>query len=343
VPGEGGASELLLAPITEAGVTPERSVAGFIKRLRRQRQALERARLMYVAATRARLELHWLGHAEADAEGMPQPRAGTLLALLWPVVGEQFVSALAGANASEPPLAPMPSLPLAPAPTPTQQPSALPPEQRLVADWQPTQLPEAVAVDRLQLSLRETGAGPEYSWVGLAARAVGTIVHAELQRLAQLAVLPTTVDTSAGSYVGWLTELGVPAVERASAADSIVAALARSLRDERGRWLLQGGAGDAYSELRLSGLHEGRIVNIIIDRLLSDESGDRWIIDYKTGSHEGGAIASFLAAEAERHRPQLQRYATLVRCFAPAAGAGRLRAALYFPLLGEFLELALEA
>ena len=56
--------------------------------------------------------------------------------------------------------------------------------------------------------------------------------------------------------------------------------------------------------------------------------GERWLVDFKTGSHEGGDLQGFLASEAERHRPQLLRYAALVRALQP----GPLRAALYFPL-----------
>ena len=80
------------------------------------------------------------------------------------------------------------------------------------------------------------------------------------------------------------------------------------------------------------------MINIIIDRSIVDEHGDRWIVDYKTSSHEGGDLDGFLAEEAQRYRPQLQRYAEL----AQHSGAGRLRAALYFPLLGQFREIVLD-
>jgi ATP-dependent exoDNAse (exonuclease V) beta subunit len=227
----------------------------------------------------------------------------------------------------------LPSPPAAPAP---------PIAQRLVAEWRPTGLPGPVAVSGLELSLRETGVAPEYSWVGLTGRAVGTVVHAELQRLAAGTTLPATPDADAADYHGWLTELGVPAVELDAASARITATLAAALRDPRGRWLLQGEPGRAaYSELRLSGLHEGRVVNISIDRLLTDAAGDRWIVDYKTGTHEGGDIAGFLTREAERYRPQLARYAELVAALMPDAAGARVRVALYFPMLGELRELDL--
>ena len=57
-------------------------------------------------------------------------------------------------------------------------------------------------------------------------------------------------------------------------------------------------------------------------------------MDYKTSSHEGGNLEGFLAAEAERYRGQLARYATLYRAWSGA----EIRCALYFPLLQAFVE-----
>jgi len=190
---------------------------------------------------------------------------------------------------------------------------------------------------RLALSAPASAAGPEYSWVGRAARAVGTIVHAELRRLAAARVLPQPADFErrAARYAGWLAELGVPASERAAAEARILEALERTLADPRGRWLLGNTHAEAHSELRLSGLHEGRIVNVVIDRMLLDEQGARWIVDFKTGRHEGGDAAAFIDREAERYAPQLQRYAALAR----SLGDQVVRLALYFPLLGVWREL----
>jgi ATP-dependent helicase/nuclease subunit A len=188
------------------------------------------------------------------------------------------------------------------------------------------------------LSLREIAVEPEYLWVGLSARAVGTIVHAELQRLAQLPQLPAIPDTPAPAYDGWLAELGVLPSERLAAGERIHQALSQTLRDPRGRWLLGHEHREAHSEWRLTGLYAGRVVNIIVDRMLIEAQGERWLVDYKTSSHEGSDLEGFLAQEAERYGPQLQRYAALVA----GASPGPVRVALYFPLLSEFRELAIE-
>jgi ATP-dependent helicase/nuclease subunit A len=72
-----------------------------------------------------------------------------------------------------------------------------------------------------------------------------------------------------------------------------------------------------------------------VDRSFLDDGGTRWVIDFKTSSHEGGNLAAFLDQELSRYRPQLEGYLAL----AAALGSQPVRAALYFPLLGAFREL----
>ena len=92
--------------------------------------------------------------------------------------------------------------------------------------------------------------------------------------------------------------------------------------------------GPGHSELALTGLYEHRLESIVIDRVRIDEDGTHWIVDYKTSTHEGGDLESFLAAEVDRYRPQLRKYREIYRNFAAVDG----RCALYFPLLRQFVE-----
>jgi ATP-dependent exoDNAse (exonuclease V) beta subunit len=72
----------------------------------------------------------------------------------------------------------------------------------------------------------------------------------------------------------------------------------------------------------------------VIDRTFVDEHGVRWIIDYKTGSHEGGNLETFLDNEKKRYQEQLERYARLL----VQRDSRPIRLALYFPLLGGWRE-----
>jgi ATP-dependent exoDNAse (exonuclease V) beta subunit len=114
----------------------------------------------------------------------------------------------------------------------------------------------------------------------------------------------------------------------------IASALARTFADTRGRWILAAHR-EAASELALSGIAAGRLSNVKIDRTFIDETGTRWVIDYKTGAHEGADTEAFLARELERYRAQLEGYVALAACL----GSEAVRAGLYFPLLGAFREL----
>jgi ATP-dependent exoDNAse (exonuclease V) beta subunit len=63
-----------------------------------------------------------------------------------------------------------------------------------------------------------------------------------------------------------------------------------------------------------------------MDRVFRDQDGTRWIIDYKTSSHEGGNVEAFLDQERTRYEKQLVRYAM-------ALGESQTMLGLYFPLL----------
>jgi ATP-dependent exoDNAse (exonuclease V) beta subunit len=321
LPRPSGGTELLLSPIRAGAEDAPASLATYIKRLRRERRRLERVRVLYVAATRARRQLHLLGAVPTGADGTVRPLAGSALHDLWPAVSALFT-------------APQPAAVMA-----ARAPAAAASLWRLPASWQLPVPPLPPEPQRLSLPAGALGLVPEYRWVGLTARAVGTIVHAELHRLA-LAGTSSAAQPEAGPrpqahYARWLAELGVPDNTLSAAVTRIGQALQRTLADPRGRWLLSDAHREARSEWRLTGLHEGRVVNVVFDRMLLDCEGLRWIVDFKTSSHEGGSVEQFLQAEVERHGPQLRRYAALARALGPEP----LRLALYFPLLGAFREL----
>ena len=95
----------------------------------------------------------------------------------------------------------------------------------------------------------------------------------------------------------------------------VLAAIDGILTDAKGRWLL---SGEGEAELQLSGLHLGKVDSVILDRVKVDADGTHWIVDYKTGSHEGGDLALFLQAETERYRSQLARYASIYSAYSGA-------------------------
>ena len=75
-------------------------------------------------------------------------------------------------------------------------------------------------------------------------------------------------------------------------------------------------------------------MDLVIDRTFRDADGQRWVVDYKTSSHEGGDVEGFLTREQERYRTQLDRYAALMRMLDDEP----VRRGLYFPLLKGWRE-----
>ena len=274
LPGTGGESELLLSPISAAGARSARSLAEYIRRLRKQRSRLERARVLYVAATRARRQLHWFGAAPAPRDGELAARADTMLGILWPTIGADFRQAHAAAAA-------LTAAAAAP-------PAAAPSRWRLPADWAPQAALPGVHAARLALSVRESERGARVLLGGThrARRGYDRARGVAAPRAAGARCPRPRTPARMPTAVGWPNWASCRASAPA-AGERIHAALAQTLRDPRGRWLLGNAHREAHCEWRLTGLHQGRIVNVIIDRLLVDAHGERWLVDYKTSVHEG--------------------------------------------------------
>ena len=99
--------------------------------------------------------------------------------------------------------------------------------------------------------------------------------------------------------------------------------------------LLDPALAEASSELALTAVIEGVVQGLRIDRSFVDAAGLRWIVDWKTSSHEGGDLAAFLDNELARYTDQLRRYALVMKRY-----DGRpQRVGLYFPLLDAWREL----
>src|SRR4030095_7994610 len=139
----------------------------------------------------------------------------------------------------------------------------------------------------------------EFSWASETTKHVGSVVH----RFLQLIAAEGLEKWGAGRivemrdvYIRDLRRLGVPEQEMANGATRVADALCAAISGERGRWVL-GRHADAQSELRLTGAVGGEIVNVAIDRTFVDDSGVRWIVDFKTGAHEGAERDEFLDSE----------------------------------------------
>jgi ATP-dependent exoDNAse (exonuclease V) beta subunit len=327
-----GGVDRLLATIRETGGDRD-PVYDYLRELEQQKQDHESVRLLYVAMTRARKRLHLLGHVKQYADGDIRPEKRSLLALLWPGLREEDRERFRALFASD----------VTEASPATRAARVL--IRRLPPAWAPPPLPEP-AVFRSAAAVRATK--PSYLWVGDQLRHVGTVVHAALERMARLqrdrslavAAQPAKQNRDREGAVAYrlaLANLGVVPAELDEAVRKVEEAVARTLASERGCWILAP-HDEARNEYAIAGVLDGEIVHGTIDRTFLDQDGTRWIIDFKTSSHEGGNPELFLDEELRRYRPQLEQYARLL------AAAGRpIRLGLYFPLLDGWREWAFDS
>jgi ATP-dependent exoDNAse (exonuclease V) beta subunit len=308
----------------------------FLRAQARDAAALESQRLLYVACTRAKSELHLyaeLGLRE-DPDAAPgetadephdvlPPHPGSLLAVLWPAVSDQFAIDAQGVTADAPPA--LRGGPL----------------RRVPVDWSADQGSEGAAAAAASqgiaamLPIADTREEtPVFDWVGETARRVGSLVHAELQVMNLGTHDEAALRARAPHFMRWLALNGVPPERLRDASDRVLAALTGVLDDPRGRWILKQGYRDDFREHAVSGHWRGEVVRAVFDRSFIDEPGVRWVIDYKTSRHAGGGLEEFLEREVERYRPQLERYAVLARRLGPEP----VRVGLYFPLMGAWRE-----
>jgi ATP-dependent helicase/nuclease subunit A len=298
-------SDLLLAPIRSANEEADPTY-NLLQRLEQKKARHEDARLLYVAATRARKRLHLLFELAMDErKGVwKTPDQSCLLARLWPqleagldVPVRDFVAD--GVVLTEQDLTPeivQPRVPLL----------------RLPADWAASPLAELPAPEPLAAPYDFSAGDPHGT------RRIGMIVQAILQRVAIEGIpawSPARLERCRAWVEACLVRLEDTAREDATA--QVLQAVRRTLEDPKGRWLLSSERRQASCELGIRGILEGKLKEIVIDRTFFDEQGVRWIVDYST------ADENTLAA----HREQLVEAA---RMFQRLEGRPP-RAALYFP------------
>ncbi|MFO0216733.1 MAG: UvrD-helicase domain-containing protein [Burkholderiales bacterium] len=341
--------ELLLAPIRETGADDAAdAIYRYIAKLDQAKQQHEDIRLLYVAATRAERHLHFLATlAIKDKDGVPEivaPKAASLLAALWPALSEQHLPSVTSLTSltSDTALGRKDAATTEKKTPPASRIEVTRPT-RLVLDFPlpemvPAVLPNSVNAPGDGTPIDTSSPQIDFEWATDAARHVGTVVHTFLQRIASDGVETwnaNRVNASRQLFQTELTRLGVRNNEVSVATDRIEAALKKTLADERGRWTLTT-HHDARSEWRLTGLIDGALKNVALDRTFVDADGVRWIIDFKTGSHEGADVEAFLDSEQRRYSAQLETYAALIQAMLPESK--RIRLGLYFPMLGGWRE-----
>jgi ATP-dependent helicase/nuclease subunit A len=319
-----GGSDLILAPI-KANTIDEDPIYTYLRSQESQKNDYETMRLLYVAATRAKKSLHLLGTVKRDSKKLTEltkPSANSFLGLLWPTVKNYFTEALANTSHDE----------LIQTPTNNETSQTL---RRLSANWQHP-LPDKIKLTITNTNDKLTQIELTQFWLEQTAKAVGTLTHQYLQRMALDGIDTWPLEKIKQQQPIWhkeLLQLGIISSDINQSIQTITTGLVNTLQDERGRWILSNHT-EARSEFPITYTDSNSISHFIIDRTFVTDDGTRWIIDYKTTGFVGEDSEQFLQQQKEAHRSQLESYARAMQALTPQL----IRLGLYFPLFSGWID-----
>ena len=349
----GDITEFLVAPLASKGA--ERSATKtWVDRIRREREAQETRRILYVAATRARDELHLFARPAYKSESngsrtLVEP-SNCLLATAWPALEDEIrarfddwrsteeqsrrrdegiVQSLAASGQGNLIIMPTP-------PRPTKL-------RRLPTDFSGAK--SALAFSHSSPEKGHIGIGQENSYQrhegGLISRALGNAVHKLLEELARLRatsdwnVARAALPELRPRIVAQIRATGMPTAQADSIADKAYEYARNTSQDQLGQWILSP-QREAKSEASWAGLLDGELRLVRVDRVfragpvpLLDGEDVWWIIDFKTTHVDAMDPAAMLPQFRALFAPQLEIYAAVLRNLYGAAS--QIRAGLYYP------------
>jgi ATP-dependent helicase/nuclease subunit A len=324
----GEMTEFLIAPQQARGVD-RGSAKKWVDSLYEIREKQEMKRVLYVAATRAREELHFFARMEVPAGNDKElkPRPNSLLKTAWPALQEHSESRLAAWKQE----------------SPVSQSREMSDEEyfdkpailhRLPAGYEPP----AVASMSARSSLTVQGSRSTYQRHegGLISRALGTAVHALMAELASLhsrrdlSASQTALQSVLPRLSADIRATGIDSAEAGRIATQALEIVLQASHDTDAQWILSPHP-DASSESRWTGFLDGQLRTVQADRIFRAGSAPHtegeniwWIVDYKTIESEAS-----LPELRQLFQPQLDLYARLLHLLhGPDV---EVHAGLYYP------------
>lgn len=350
----GEITEFLIAPFQPKG-DKRGEAKGWVDRVRSDREAQEDRRILYVAATRAREELHLFAQPSYKTESngsltLCEPK-NNLLATAWPALEDEVRASFDAWRASRDKDEPAPAeiesiaagaatsqdnLVVLPSPVVGTRLRRLPPDYRVAKDeGLSRQSDPEIAANTQNTRLFERHEG------GLLSRALGRAIHAMLERLAHLCAdrdwdsARTMLSSAAPQIAAELRATGIEPKQAADLAGQAFEIALKASRDPVGQWILSPHS-DAASELRWTGVIDGSLRTVQADRVFragaspqSEGNDCWWIIDYKSVYENFADSAALLSRLRPLFAPQLEAYAVVLRNLHGADAP--IRAGLYYP------------
>jgi ATP-dependent exoDNAse (exonuclease V) beta subunit len=317
-PSENNGNALILAPVHAMGSESD-SIYDYIKKQHSIKTDYELGRLLYVAATRAKKNLHLFFTLKKS-----EPITKSLLEKLWPAIKSDVMEATPSLAEEKKPLE-----------QPDKSPRLI---KRLSLNWKnPTReyKSEHVTMHQKNRGFELPDNTPRY---------IGTVTHQIFQQISRLGLDWWTSKSMAEHQLylqQHLYQLGMTDTAQQMAIHTIQQAIERTLNDPRGRWILSSHL-DAKAEFSLTALINQEIKTLIIDRTFIDEHNTRWIIDYKAVDYSLDNyqdITAFLKAEQKKYEKQMQQYYQAMQLI----DTRPIRLALYFPVIPAWQEWSIDS
>lgn len=352
-------TEFLVAPLQSKG-TDRGSAKQWVDRVYRERESQEMRRILYVAATRAREQLHLFARPEyktgAGGPVLVQP-TNSLLATAWPALKlaaqaqfDQWTRDHERSRQVEEPIVELAAegdgnrIVLKPAARPTRI-------RRLPAAFDFISPQFAASSDsKNQIGLGDSALYSRHEG-GATSRALGNAVHLLLEQAARLratgdwATVRSALPQLLPRISARVRAAGVEPSRADSLASKALEIAIQSINDPHGQWILSPHI-DAASEVAWTGVAGSSLRSVRVDRIfraggnpLSEENTSWWIVDYKTTHADGLDVASAIPELRRLFAPQLEAYAAFLRNLHNRNRHDAdvpIRAGLYYPRMALF-------
>ncbi len=301
---------LLLAPIHATG-SEQDNIYNYIHKQQQNKLIYETDRLLYVATTRAKKRLHIFFNLKQNEKGEYRHESSSFLAKLWPHIETQTN---------------LITLPSTDSNVQVSKPKYI---KRLHTEWQNpiSDTSSNTTIHQKKDGFKLSNNKPKF---------IGTVIHRTLQQISLQGLTWWKTSTPA-SQLTYLTrqfkQIGLPLADFSSSLSLAHDIIQKATADEKGQWILTPHT-EAKSEFALTRAVEDRIENLIVDRTFIDETGTRWIIDYKTTSFNEEDVDLFLTHEQAKYREKMQSYLDAMKAIDPRP----IRLGLYFPALPAWKE-----
>ncbi|WP_395167799.1 UvrD-helicase domain-containing protein [Piscirickettsia salmonis] len=334
-----GYGDPVLAPIPQKRQT--HPLYDYIRSIEVDKNSHERMRLLYVALTRAKNELHLFAQVKFDKKNnIRLPVEGSFFKLLWPLAREIAETLKQKQAESDCDIDNINK----------NKKEVERKNYRLPLSWQLSADRYGLRANQYEhcLSQQEryevhgfdnTMLLPEhFHWHAMDERAFGQVCHQLLCAISRVGICKwkkTVCD--ARVLTSLLRRYGLIGLKKDHALESIYKLIKCIEQSELAAYLLDPGRINARSEYVLLNKKYGRVNRHVIDRTFYDEQGIRWIIDFKTAQPPINSsvkqIDDFLKNEKKNYESQMKRYWQLFI----DKGDKTVQSALYFPWLDQLV------